>query len=62
MAADVVTVARCGRCSRDGTLAVQGVYAGDCRGRLSHESTTRDRLALVAEIERLSQAVVGERL
>ncbi len=33
------------------------LYEGDFRGRLIHESETRDRLALVAEIERLLLAV-----
>jgi ribosomal protein S27AE len=38
------------------------VYEGDFRGRLLHESSTRDRPALVAEIERLLQAVADGRL
>ncbi len=33
------------------------VYEGNFRGRLLHEFSTRDRLALVAEIERLLRAV-----
>jgi hypothetical protein len=36
------------------------LYEGDFRGRLLHEFSTRDRMALVAEIEWLLQAVAGE--
>jgi hypothetical protein len=38
------------------------LYEGDCCGRLLHEYATRDRLALVAEIERLLRAVAEGRL
>lgn len=38
------------------------VYEGDFRGRLLHESAVQDRPALVAEIERLLQAVADGRL
>ncbi len=33
------------------------VYEGDCRGRLLHEFRTRERQALVAEIEHILIAV-----
>lgn len=50
----------------EGDLA-QGHYGlvlheGDFRGRLLHQSATRDRTALVAEIERLLQAVADGQL
>ena len=38
------------------------VYEGDFHGRLLHQSATRDRAALVAEIERLLQAVTDGQL
>jgi hypothetical protein len=38
------------------------LYEGDFRGRLIHQFNTRDRLALVAEIERLLLAVARNEL
>ncbi len=38
------------------------VYEGDCRGKLLHEFTTKNRSALVAEIERLLAAVCTGKL
>jgi len=46
----------------EGGQYVLVLYDGDFRGRLAHEFSTRDRLALVAEIERLLQAVADGNL